>query len=138
MENSGTYKWVVIIFFGMVGIMFAGAIAYLAAGNVAPDTYWGRKMALPKSESSSATTLAVDRHVLQLNQAQRIGDRIFFYKGREDDCIHLDVIIPELDPQYPYAFKIDLTAKKNGVEVAGIWLQVITVRRNFVSIKTMS
>ena len=135
MENSLAYKWVVIFFFGIVGIMFTGSIAYLAAGNVAPDTYWGRKMTLPKSEGSEAG-LSLDRHVLQLDQDQRIGNRIFCYKGR-DDHIRLDVIIPELDPQYPYSFKIDLATTKNGFEVAGIWLKVLTVRRHFVSVQTM-
>lgn len=136
MENSLAYKWVVIFFFGIVGIMFAGSIVYLAAGKVAPDTYWGRKMTLPKSESTNAAPIAVDRHVLQLDQGQQIGNRIIFYKGRQDNVIHFDAIIPELDRQYPYSFKVDLAKAKNGFEVAGIWFQLITVRRNFVSVKT--
>ena len=49
MENSMAYKWVAALFFGIVGIMFTASVVYLAAGNVAPDTYFGRKMALPKS-----------------------------------------------------------------------------------------
>lgn len=136
MENSIAYKWVVIFFFGIVGIMFAGSIAYLAAGNVAPDTYWGRKMTPPES-NNTVTTLSFDKHVLQLDQKQQIGNRIFTYKGRQDDVIRFEVIIPELDPQYPYSFKVDLAATKNGFEVAGIWFQLITVRRHFVSVKAI-
>ena len=136
MENSMAYKWVVIFFFGIVGIMFAGSIVYLLAGNVAPDTYWGRKMTLPKSENTATAPLAVDRYILQLDEGQPIGDRIIIYKGRQANLIHFDAIIPELDRQYPYSFKVDLAKAKNGFEVAGIWFQLITVRRNFVSVKT--
>ena len=136
MENSFSYKWIVILFFGIVGIMFTVSVFYLAAGNVAPDTYWGRKMTLPKSEETGPV-LSVDKHVLELNQGKTIGNRTFFYKGRHGDQILFDVIIPEIDRQYPYSFKVSLPGAKNGFEVAGIWLQLITVRPNFVSVKAM-
>ena len=136
MENSFNYKWVVILFFGVVGIIFTVSVFYLAAGNVAPDTFFGRKMTLPKSMSASSG-LAVDRHVLELNQGKTIANRIVFYKGRQGDLIVFDAIIPELDRQYPYSFKIDLAGAKNGFEVAGIWFKLINVRPNFVSVKVM-
>ncbi len=136
MENSFNYKWVVILFFGVVGIIFTVSVFYLAAGNVAPDTYWGRKMTLPKTEDAGPT-LSVDRHLLELDQGVAIGNRIFFYKGRQEDRIVFDVIIPELDRQYPYPFKVDLSLAKNGVEVAGIWLKLIAIRPNFVSVTVM-
>jgi hypothetical protein len=136
MENSFNYKWVVILFFGVVGIIFTVSVFYLAAGNVAPDTFFGRKMTLPKSSTTSSGRSA-DRHVLELNQGKTIGNRIVFYKGRQGDRIVFDVIIPELDRQYPYSFKVDLSVAKNGFEVSGIWFKLITVRPNFVSVKVM-
>jgi hypothetical protein len=136
MENSFNYKWVVILFFGVVGIIFTVSVIYLAAGNVAPDTYWGRKMTLPKSEDAGPT-VSVNKHVLELNRGKKIGNRIFFYKGRQDDRIVFDVIIPELDRQYPYPFKVALSGAKNGFEVAGVWFQLIALRPNFVSVKAM-
>ena len=135
MEDSMAYKWVVILFFGIVGLMFAGSIVYLAAGNVAPDTYWGRSTALPKS-TTDPTATPVDRYVLRLDQGQPIGNRIFFYRGRQDDHLRFDVIIPELDPQYPYAFKIDLATAENGFDVAGIWFHLVTLRRSFIGLQT--
>ncbi len=137
MENSLAYKWVAALFFGIVGIMFTSSVIYLAVGNVAPDTFFGRKMTLPKSMTASYG-LSVDKHVLKLDEGKRIGNRIFHYRGRQGDQIRLDVIIPELDPQYPYAFKINLKQAKNGVDVAGIWLQLITARPDFVKIKAMT
>lgn len=136
MANSFSYKWVVILFFGIVGIIFTISVFYLAAGNVAPDTYWGRKMTLPKSEDTGPM-LSTDKHVLELDRGKKIGTRIFFYKGRQGDQIILDVIIPEIDRQYPYSFKINLLGAKNGFEVAGIWFQLITARPTFVSVKAM-
>lgn len=136
MENSFDYKWVVILFFGVVGIIFTVSVFYLAAGNVAPDTYWGRKMTLPTSKDADPM-LSVDKHVLELDQGKKIGNHIFFYRGRKDDQIVFDVIIPELDRQYPYHFKISLPNAKNGFEVAGIWFQLIALRPSFVSVKVM-
>lgn len=136
MENTWSYKWVVILFFGIVGIMFTASVIYLFTGNVAPDTYWGRQWRLPKSEESP-TLLSADKYVLERDQGISIGNRIFFYKGRQDDLIRLDVIIPELDRQYAYSFKIDIEKTKGGFEIAGVWLQLIAVRANFLSLKKM-
>jgi hypothetical protein len=136
MENSLGYKWVVILFFGVVGIIFTVSVIYLAAGNVAPDTFFGRKMTLPKTEDAGPT-LSADKHVLERGQGKTIANRIFFYKGRQGDQIVFDVIIPEIDRQYPYPFKIGLADASNGFEVAGIWFQLIAVRPNFVSVKVM-
>lgn len=136
MENSFAYKWVVILFFGVVGIIFAISVFYLAAGNVAPDTYWGRKMTLPKT-TDTGPGISSDKYLLELGQAKKIGNRIFIYQGRQDDRIRFDVIIPELDRQYPYPFKISLPDAKNGFEVAGIWFQLLAIRPNFVSVRVL-
>ena len=93
-------------------------------------------MTLPKSMSTSSG-LSVDRHILELNRGKTIANRILFYKGRQGDRIVFDVIIPELDRQYPYSFKVDLSGAKNGFEVAGIWFQLIALRPKFVSVKVM-
>ena len=136
MENSWSYKWVVILFFGIVGIMFTASVIYLAAGNVAPDTFFGRTWRLPKTEETPKL-LSADKYVLERDRGIPIGNRIFFYKGRQGNLIRFDVIIPELDRQYPYAFKIDIEKTRSGFEVAGIWLQLIAVRANFVSLKVL-
>ena len=134
MENSFGYKWVVILFFGVVGIIFTVSVFYLAAGNVAPDTYWGRKMTLPKSGNAEPMRLE-DKHLLELDQGKKIGNRIFFYKGRNDDQILFNVIIPELDRQYP--FEVNLAGTKKGFEVAGIWFELLAVRPTFVSVREL-
>ena len=136
MENSFAYKWVVILFFGVVGIIFTVSVIYLAAGNVAPDTYWGRKMTLPRSDDTGAL-LSMDKHLLELGRGKTIGNRILFYQGRQGDRITFDVIIPELDREYTYPFHVNLADTKNGFEVAGIWFRLLAVRPNFVSVKVM-
>jgi hypothetical protein len=120
MENSLAYKWVAALFFGIVGVMFTASVIYLAAGNVAPDTYWGKKMTLSPS-STTGPSLSVNKHVLEVDNGVTIGNRIFIFKGRQGDTLHFNVIIPELDRQYPYPFKVDLSQSKNGFEMAGIW-----------------
>ncbi|WP_319522404.1 hypothetical protein [uncultured Desulfosarcina sp.] len=135
MENTHAYKWVVILFFGVVGIMFSASMIYLATGNVDPTTFFGRKITLPKTDKASAG-FSKETRVLELGKQVVIGNRIFTYKGCQDDAIRFDVIIPEIDRQYPYPFKIDIRQSRNGFEVAGIWLQLVTVRDNFVSLRT--
>lgn len=136
MESTQAYKWVVILFFGVVGIMFSASLIYLATGNVDPTTFFGRKMTLPKTDADRVG-FSKETRVLELGKQVNIGDRIFTYKGRQDDSIRFDVIIPEIDRQYPYPFKVDIRQSRNGFEVAGIWLQMVTVRANFVSLRTM-
>jgi len=136
MENTQAYKWVVIIFFGLVGIMFSASLIYLITGNVDPRTFFGRKMTLPKTEADPVG-FSRETRVLELGKQVTIGNRIFTYKGRQDGSIRFDVIIPEIDRQYPYPFKVDIRQSKNGFKVAGIWLQLVTVRANFVSLRTM-
>jgi hypothetical protein len=134
MEKSYTYKWVVILFFGIVGTMFTASVIYLATGNIAPDTYWGRSWRLPKTEGTTAL-LSADKVVLERDQYVAIGNRIFIFKGLQDDRIDLNVIIPELDRQYPYPFQVSLAEGNRGFEIAGIRLRLLAARRNFISVK---
>lgn len=134
MEKSFSYKWVVIIFFGLAGIAFTASVFYLMAGNVAPDTYWGRKWTLPKSKDD-VLSISPAKIVLELDQGTPIGDRTFFFRGRRGDGILLDVIIPEIDRNYAYPFTIGLEEAKNGAAVADIRFRLLTVRPTFVSLK---
>ena len=136
MESTQAYKWVVILFFGVVGIMFSASLIYLATGNVDPTTFFGRKMTLPKTDTASIG-FSKETRVLELGKQVTIGNRIFTYRGHHDGSIRFDVIIPEIDRQYSYPFSIDIRQSRNGFEVAGIWLQMVTVRANFVSLRTM-
>jgi hypothetical protein len=136
MENASAYKWVVIIFFGVVGIIFTVSVFYLAAGNVAPDTYWGRKMTLPASppQPSSRPTGKI---VLKLDQGQRFGNRVFFYRGCRDNKLMLAVIIPEIDQEYSYPYNINLEEAKSGFAMAGMRFRLITRRDHFIKLRTI-
>lgn len=136
MESTQAYKWIVIIFFGIVGIMFSASLIYLVTGNVDPTTFFGHKMTLPKTDTDSIG-FSKETRVLELGKPVNIGNRIFTYTGRQDGSIRFDVIIPEIDRQYSYPFKVDIRQSRNGFEVAGIWLQLLSVRANFVSLRTM-
>ena len=136
MEKSLAYRWVVTLFFTVVGVAFVLSIAYLVAGNVAPDTYWGRRMTLPKTDDDrpgfSSTTF-----VLELDKGQSIGDRVFYFRGRDGDQILLEVVIPEIDRQYAYPYRINLGDARTGVEIAGLRLRMNALRPSFVSFKTL-
>jgi hypothetical protein len=137
MENASAYKWVVILFFSVVGIIFTVSVIYLAAGNVAPDTYWGRTMTLPTSDrdNNDQPGYATDRVVLKLNQRRWVGKRIFFYRGCQDDQLMLDVIIPEIDQEYSYPFRIGLKEAKTGFDLADVRFRLVTMRSQFISLQ---
>jgi len=137
MQNSLSYRWFVIAFFSIVGMAFLASVVYLAVGNLAPDTYWGRKWKMPRSENN-AELRSPDKVILELNKGIRVGNRTFFYRGLQNDQIMLDVIIPELDRQYSYPFRISFQQGKHGFEVAGVNLKLITARSNFASVKLIS
>ena len=139
MESASAYKWVVILFFSVVGIIFTVSVIYLTAGNVAPDTYWGRKMTLPASigNKNDRPGYATDKVVLKLNQAQQFANRIFFYRGCHNDHLMLDVIIPEIDHEYSYPYRIGLKEAKTGFDLADVRFRLITVRSHFISLQTM-
>ena len=133
MQNSLSYRWFVIAFFSIVGLAFLASVVYLAVGNLAPDTYWGRKWTLQRT-GNTADLRSPDKFVLELNKGIRIGTRTFFYDGIQGGQILLRVIIPELDRQYPYPFRVEIRKAKHGFEVAGIQLELITARSNFASV----
>lgn len=139
MENTSTYKWVVILFFSVVGIIFTVSVIYLAAGNVAPDTYWGRKMTLPRAADRGQDPQAssMDKLVLELDQGRRFGNRIFFYRGYRNDQLLLEVIIPEIDREYAYPFWIDLKQAKAGFDIADMRFRLLTKRDHFISLKAL-
>jgi hypothetical protein len=133
MESSVNYKWVVILFFGIVGLMFMASVFYLTTGRIPTDTYFGRRMELPKWDDT-VLDRSPSKFVLQLNKGKRIGNRVFFYKGFEKGQLLLDVIIPELDSQYSYPMKISVKKAKKGVEVSDYTLKLTTFGSSFATV----
>jgi hypothetical protein len=130
MERSVNYKWVVILFFGIVGAMFMASVFYLTMGRIPTDTFFGRRMELPNWDQT-VVDRSPSKFILELNKGKKIGNRVFFFKGIEEGYFLLDVIIPELDTQYSYPMKISVKKAKKGFVVADDTLKLTSLGSSF-------
>lgn len=92
-----------------------------------------RANALPKANQISEATDG--RYVLHLDQSQSIGKVKLVYRGLEGNSICLiDVIIPDLDPERPYKYRLDIDAAEKGFRMAGHNFKLETTGKQYVRI----
>jgi len=73
------------------------------------------------------------RYVFQLNQNQDAGRASFIYRGLADRSHFLiDVIIPELDPQRTYQYKLNIDAAERGFRLGGYDFKLDSIRKDYV------
>ena len=73
------------------------------------------------------------RHVFQLNQKRTIGKASFIYRGlAERSHFLIDVIIPALDPQRPYKYKLNIAAAEQGFRLGGYDLKLDSIDKDHV------
>ena len=76
---------------------------------------------------------AGDRHVFHLNQSRSIGKANLVYRGLEGNSICLiDVIIPELDPQKAYTYKLDVETAEKGFRMAGKNFTLVAIDKHYI------
>lgn len=54
---------------------------------------------------------------LQLNRQERVGDILMTYRGKQGRAFRMDVIVPDLDPQYTYLRKIQIEDARKGFQI---------------------
>jgi len=127
---------------GLLGLLLFGSVAFLglyhfsqrfASDNVAhhlidmmarPDSLYNK---IPPSEPTQG------RYVLRLNQSLSVGKARFTYRGLTERAHFLiDVIIPALDPQRPYKYRLNIHAAEQGFRLAGYNYKLDAVREDYV------
>jgi hypothetical protein len=90
-----------------------------------------RANAFPNENRS--TEAADGRYVLHLDQSQTIGKVNLVYRGLEGNSICLiDVIIPDLDPERPYKYRLDIETAEKGFRMAGYNFKLETTGKNYI------
>ena len=78
----------------------------------------GRANAVSKAKRS--VEAANGRYVLHLDQGRTVGKANLIYRGLEKGSLCLiDVIIPDLDPERPYRYRLDIETAEKGFRMAG-------------------
>ncbi len=75
------------------------------------------------------------RYVLHRDQSQSIGKMNLIYRGLAGGSICLiDVIIPDLDPERPYKYRLDIETAEKGFQMAGHNFKLETTAKNYIRI----
>jgi hypothetical protein len=91
-----------------------------------PDTFY---------QETLLSDAARGRYVLHLNQSQSIGKVNLIYRGLAGKSIcRIDVIIPELDPDRPYRYNLDIETAEKGFRMAGTAFKLETWQKNYIRI----
>ena len=92
-----------------------------------------RAKALPTEKRTAEA--ASGRYVLHRDQSRTIGRVSLTYRGLEQGSVCLiDVIIPDLDPERPYKYRLDIGTAEKGFRMAGRHFKLDTTRKNFIHI----
>lgn len=92
-----------------------------------------RANAVSKTDRSAAA--ANGRYVLHRDQSRTIGKVHLIYRGLAGDAICLiDVIIPDLDPERPYKYRLDIETAEKGFRMAGRNFILETTGKNYIRI----
>lgn len=126
----------------LLGLLLFGCVAFLglyhfsqrfATDNVAhhlldmmarPDSFDNK---IPPSEPAQG------RYVLHLDRSLSVGKASFTYRGLTERAHFLiDVIIPALDPQRPYRYRLNINAAEQGLRLGGYSFKLDSIRADYV------
>ena len=85
------------------------------------------------SKTNRPAAAANGRYVLHLDQSRSIGKVNLIYRGIEAGSICvIDVIIPDLDPERPYKYRLDIDTAEEGFRMAGHNSKLATAGKNYI------
>ncbi len=120
-------KWLLIGFFGAIGLFFLYFLLFVAIGKRLDPRYWR-----PRPAGRISTSKAGFDGKLLLEKAQpfEFGDLKMTYRGMEHGKVVLDVVIIPLDAEYAYRHRIPRSLFGRPVRIAGRDMVVRSVDRN--------
>lgn len=74
-------------------------------------------------------------YVFHRDIAQSVARARFNYRGVKGKTIRVDVIIPELDPESVYHYRLDIDQAYNGFRMGGVQFRLISVSRSSLRLK---
>lgn len=110
MERTQQKKWLVVLFFTCVSLVFGYFIYFLASGVT--DPAYGQW--LSNTQPAPASALADDSILLTRDQPLVFDRMKITYRGVEAENMVIDLVLMDLDSQYSYRHEIPLNNARQG------------------------
>jgi len=148
MNETRSRNWLMILLYMMICIVFLGLL-YLVVEAFFPKT---SSELIPRDDHLSAKFMSVRRWdraaqkdalsnplkekiMLVIDQDTKIGKSKIVYRGLAGNTkFKMDVVIPELDPNAYYRYRIPVNAAKKGFRLVGQNFRLISARKSTIQL----
>ena len=151
MNETRSRNWIMILLYMMICIVFLGLL-YLVVEAFFPKT---SSELVPRDDHLSAKFMSVRRWdrgyrdaqkevlstplkekiMLVIDQDTKIGKSKIVYRGLAGNTkFKMDVVIPELDPNIYYRYRIPVKTAKKGFRLVGQNFRLISARKSAIQI----
>ena len=128
MDEAKKRRWLVVSFFLVISLLFAGFIYTAITG----PRYWQNRQQLERAALKQDNKKLKQQEEIDISlaagQIKTVGNIKLLYKGLENDKICIDVIIPDYDPQMAHRHLISTNKAKKTVKLGGQNFLLISVR----------
>ena len=131
MYRTGKANWRSRLFFGFTGLFFSWATYYLSTNTIDP-AYQASIQTAAKGTPLNLDVGDFEELRLSLDVPVTVGPNQFVYKGKQDNCLLIDVLIPALDRGFAYHHAIPMEKAERGFNLAGQELVLISASWNGV------
>jgi hypothetical protein len=151
MKKTQPHKWSYVFYYAMICIVSLGLIVLVAeiffpapprqlmpgrdavsARFMNTSSEAARPQTTPAGVSSPPTKVKI---VLALNHEKAIGKSKIIYRGLDGDSkFKIDVVIPELDPNAFYGYRLSIDTARQGFRLAGQNFKLISARQSAIRI----
>jgi hypothetical protein len=88
-----------------------------------------------ETPAGAASIPAREKILLALNHEKTVGKSIIIYRGLDGDSkFKIDVVIPELDPQAFYGYRLSIDKAHQGFRLGGQNYKLISARKSAIRI----
>ena len=135
MEETKKRRWLIILFFTVLAVLFSSFIYFGYKGPI--DPRYRRRLEetvqqYRKQASAKTDTINV---VLSKGQKRQIGNIILSYRGIEKSTLLIDVVILELDPEMTYPHKIPTSKKKQQIRLGGQPIKIVSAGKSSLHLR---
>ena len=126
-------QWLVILAFTSLGLILLGLVLYLSANPA--DEHVGAFSYSPLYRSLPGLGDTPERVYLNLDQWKSIDGLKLRYHGLDGPFLLIDVIIPQLDPQFAYSHRLAIKDAEKGFRLFNRAFTLDSVRQSRIRLK---
>jgi len=117
MEETRKRRWLIVLFFSVLASLFIGFIYAAIKGPMDPRYRRRLENAVTQFNQQQQKPPDTVNITLGLNQEIHIGKNKIAFVGLENNILHLELFIMELDPEAGYPQAIPLKTARQGVQL---------------------